>query len=159
MPWQCISRLGGLDVLVNTAAYQMSQPDGLTAISTGRFDRVMRTNLYGMFWLTKSALPHLRPGASVINSASVQAYKPGPRLPDYAMTKAAIVAFTQGLALQLAPEGLRVNAVAPGPVWTPLIPATMDEEKVARHVTASRSSGGGRRPRGRPRPGSTGSGR
>ncbi|MFF2147012.1 SDR family oxidoreductase [Kitasatospora sp. NPDC058190] len=131
LPDQCLTELGGLDILVNNAAYQMSQPDGLTAITSGQFDRVMRTNLYGMFWLTKAALPHLRPGSSIINSASVQAYKPSPHLLDYAMTKAAIVAFTQGLAQQLAPEGIRVNAVAPGPVWTPLIPATMDEEKVA----------------------------
>ncbi|PYC64806.1 NAD(P)-dependent dehydrogenase [Streptomyces tateyamensis] len=131
LPQQCLTRLGGLDILVNNAAYQMSQPDGLTAISTGQFDRVMRTNLYGMFWLTKAVLPHLRAGASIVNTASVQAYKPSPHLLDYAMTKAAIVAFTQGLAQQLAPQGIRVNAVAPGPVWTPLIPATMDEEKVA----------------------------
>ncbi|MFF3071742.1 SDR family oxidoreductase [Kitasatospora sp. NPDC057904] len=131
LPDQCLTDLGGLDILVNNAAYQMSQPDGLTAITTAQFDRVMRTNLFGMFWLTKAALPSLRPGASIINTASVQAYKPSPHLLDYAMTKAAIVAFTQGLAQQLAPDGIRVNAVAPGPVWTPLIPATMDEEKVA----------------------------
>lgn len=128
---RCVAELGGLNVLVNNAAYQMSQPDGLAAISTEQFDQVMRTNLYGMFWLTRAALPHLRPGSVIINSASVQAYKPSPHLLDYAMTKAAIVAFTHGLALQLAPERIRVNAVAPGPVWTPLIPATMDEEKVA----------------------------
>ncbi|MGW4892942.1 SDR family oxidoreductase [Kitasatospora sp. NPDC004240] len=128
---RCVDTFGGLDVLVNNAAYQMSRPEGLTAITTEQFDRVMRTNLYGMFWLTRAALPHLRPGGSVINTASVQAYKPSPHLLDYAMTKAAIVAFTQGLAMQLAPDGIRVNAVAPGPVWTPLIPATMDEEKVA----------------------------
>ncbi|MFD0263986.1 SDR family oxidoreductase [Kitasatospora indigofera] len=128
---RCLRELGALDILVNNAAYQMSQPDGLAAISTDQFDRVMKTNLYGMFWLTRAALPHLREGASVINTASVQAYKPSPHLLDYAMTKAAIVAFTQGLAVQLAPDGIRVNAVAPGPVWTPLIPATMDEEKVA----------------------------
>nr|WP_233290480.1 SDR family oxidoreductase [Kitasatospora sp. MBT66] len=128
---RCVRELGGLDVLVNNAAYQMSQPDGLAAISTDQFDRVMKTNLYGMFWLTRAALPHLRKGASVVNTASVQAYKPSPHLLDYAMTKAAIVAFTQGLAVQLAPDGIRVNAVAPGPVWTPLIPATMDEDKVA----------------------------
>ncbi|MER6364827.1 SDR family oxidoreductase [Kitasatospora sp. NPDC001527] len=129
---RCVRELGGLDVLVNNAAYQMSQPDGLAAISSDQFDRVMKTNLYGMFWLTQAALPHLREGASVVNTASVQAYKPSPHLLDYAMTKAAIVAFTQGLAVQLAPDGIRVNAVAPGPVWTPLIPATMDEDKVAR---------------------------
>ncbi|WP_030234943.1 SDR family oxidoreductase [Streptomyces sp. NRRL S-350] len=128
---RCTGTFGRLDILVNNAAYQMSRPDGLAAISTEQFDRVMRTNLYGMFWTTRAALPHLRPGASIINTASVQAYKPSPHLLDYAMTKAAIVAFTQGLALQLAPDGIRVNAVAPGPVWTPLIPATMDDEKVA----------------------------
>ncbi|MFD0275563.1 SDR family oxidoreductase [Kitasatospora sp. NPDC127111] len=128
---RCTDTFGRLDVLVNNAAYQMSQPDGLTAITTEQFDRVMKTNLYGMFWTTRAALPHLRAGASVINTASVQAYKPSPHLLDYAMTKAAIVAFTQGLAMQLAPDGIRVNAVAPGPVWTPLIPATMDEDKVA----------------------------
>ncbi|WP_329493622.1 SDR family oxidoreductase [Kitasatospora herbaricolor] len=128
---RCVQDLGGLDILVNNAAYQMSQPQGLSAIGSDQFDRVMKTNLYGMFWITKAALPHLREGASIINTASVQAYKPSPHLLDYAMTKAAIVAFTQGLAMQLAPDGIRVNAVAPGPVWTPLIPATMDEEKVA----------------------------
>ncbi|MEU1506040.1 SDR family oxidoreductase [Kitasatospora sp. NPDC005748] len=128
---RCVDVFGRLDILVNNAAYQMSQPDGLAAITTDQFDRVMRTNLYGMFWITRAALLHLREGASIINTASVQAYKPSPHLLDYAMTKAAIVAFTQGLAGQLAPDGIRVNAVAPGPVWTPLIPATMDEEKVA----------------------------
>ncbi|WP_055590913.1 SDR family oxidoreductase [Peterkaempfera griseoplana] len=131
LPARCVGELGGLDILVNNAAYQMSQPEGLAAITTGQFDRVMRTNLYGMFWITRAALPGLRPGASIINTASVQAYQPSPHLLDYAMTKAAIVAFTHGLAQQLAPEGIRVNAVAPGPVWTPLIPATMDEEQVA----------------------------
>ncbi|MEV4557930.1 SDR family oxidoreductase [Kitasatospora sp. NPDC049285] len=128
---RCVAELGGLDILVNNAAYQMSQPEGLAAISSEQFDRVLRTNLYGMFFTTRAALPHLRAGGSVINTASVQAYKPSPHLLDYAMTKAAIVAFTQGLAMQLAPHGIRVNSVAPGPVWTPLIPATMDEEKVA----------------------------
>ncbi|WP_371483183.1 SDR family oxidoreductase [Kitasatospora sp. NBC_00315] len=126
-----VDTLGGLDILVNNAAYQMSQPDGLAAISTDQLDRVMKTNVYAMFWLCRAALPHLRPGASVINTASVQAYRPSPHLLDYAATKGAIVTFTQGLAQQLAPEGIRVNAVAPGPVWTPLIPATMAPDKVA----------------------------
>ncbi|ROR35836.1 SDR family oxidoreductase [Kitasatospora cineracea] len=128
---RCVDGLGGLDVLVNNAAYQMSQPDGLAAITTEQFDRVVKTNLYAMFWLCRAALPHLRPGSSIINTASVQGYKPSPHLLDYAATKGAIVTFTQGLAQQLAPEGVRVNAVAPGPVWTPLIPATMDADKVA----------------------------
>ncbi|WP_031002489.1 SDR family oxidoreductase [Streptomyces sp. NRRL F-5727] len=119
--------LGGIDVLVNNAAYQMAQPDGIEAISTEQFDRVMKTNLYGMFWLTKAALPHMPRGASVINTTSVQGYQPSPPLLDYAMTKAAIVSFTHSLAQMLAERGIRVNAVAPGPVWTPLIPATMPD--------------------------------
>ncbi|MFF0066255.1 SDR family oxidoreductase [Streptomyces sp. NPDC005279] len=124
---QAVREFGRIDVLVNNAAYQMSQPDGITAISDEQFDRVMKTNLYGMFWLSKMALPHIPEGGSIINSASVQAYKPSPHLLDYAMTKGAIVTFTQGLAQMVASDGVRVNAVAPGPVWTPLIPATMPD--------------------------------
>ncbi|URM92416.1 glucose 1-dehydrogenase [Streptomyces sp. MRC013] len=121
------TEFGRIDVLVNNAAYQMARTEGIEGITTEQFDRVMRTNLYGMFWITKAALPHIPEGGCVINSASVQAYKPSPPLLDYAMTKGAIVTFTQGLAQDLAPRGIRVNAVAPGPVWTPLIPATMPE--------------------------------
>ncbi|MFD3961179.1 MULTISPECIES: SDR family oxidoreductase [Streptomyces] len=124
---RAVSDFGRIDVLVNNAAYQMSQPDGISAISTEQFDRVVRTNLYGMFWLSKFALPHIPAGGSVINTTSVQAYKPSPHLLDYAMTKGAIVTFTQGLAQMLASDGIRVNAVAPGPVWTPLIPATLPD--------------------------------
>ncbi|MFI8103897.1 SDR family oxidoreductase [Streptomyces sp. NPDC086023] len=124
-----VAELGGIDVLVNNAAYQMSQPDGIEAISTEQFDRVVRTNLYGMFWLSKLALAHMGAGASIINTTSVQAYKPSPHLLDYAMTKGAIANFTQGLAQMLAERGIRVNAVAPGPVWTPLIPATMPDTR------------------------------
>ncbi|MEU6812823.1 SDR family oxidoreductase [Streptomyces sp. NPDC046831] len=124
---RAVSEFGRIDVLINNAAYQMSQPDGIGAISTEQFDRVMRTNLYGMFWLSKMSLPHMRAGSSIINTTSVQAYKPSPHLLDYAMTKSAIVAFTQGLAQMVAEDGIRVNAVAPGPVWTPLIPATMPD--------------------------------
>ncbi|WP_416531153.1 SDR family oxidoreductase [Streptomyces coelicoflavus] len=124
---RAVAEFGGIDVLVNNAAYQMAQPDGIEAISTEQFDRVMRTNLYGMFWLTKFALPHIPAGGSVINTTSVQAYKPSPHLLDYAMTKGAIVTFTQGLAQMVAERGIRVNAVAPGPVWTPLIPATLPD--------------------------------
>ncbi|MET9445413.1 SDR family oxidoreductase [Streptomyces sp. NPDC006610] len=126
---RAVAELGGIDVLVNNAAYQMSQPDGIGAISTEQFDRVVRTNLYGMFWLCKAALPHMPAGGSIINSTSVQAYKPSPHLLDYAMTKGAIVTFTQGLAQMVAEDGIRVNAVAPGPVWTPLIPATMPDTR------------------------------
>ncbi|MEU6106172.1 SDR family oxidoreductase, partial [Streptomyces flaveolus] len=124
---RAVEEFGKIDILVNNAAYQMSQPDGIEAISTEQFDRVMRTNLYGMFWVTKHAVPHIPEGGRVINSASVQAYKPSPHLLDYAMTKSAIVTFTQGLAQMLIDRGIRVNAVAPGPVWTPLIPATLPD--------------------------------
>ncbi|MEU3405415.1 SDR family oxidoreductase [Streptomyces sp. NPDC006670] len=122
-----VGELGGIDLLVNNAAYQMAQPDGIEAITTEQFDRVMKTNLYGMFWLTKAALAHMPRGASVINTASVQGYQPSPHLLDYAMTKSAIISFTHNLAQMLAERGIRVNAVAPGPVWTPLIPATMPD--------------------------------
>ncbi|MFF9158918.1 SDR family oxidoreductase [Streptomyces longwoodensis] len=124
---RAVEEFGHIDVLVNNAAYQMSQPDGIEAITTEQFDRVLRTNLYGMFWLTKFALRHIPEGGSVINTTSVQAYKPSPHLLDYAMTKGAIVTFTQGMAQMVADRGIRVNAVAPGPVWTPLIPATMPD--------------------------------
>ncbi|MBT2407600.1 MULTISPECIES: SDR family oxidoreductase [unclassified Streptomyces] len=122
-----VAEFGRIDILVNNAAYQMAQPDGISAITTEQFDRVVRTNLYAMFWLSKGALPHMSAGASIINTTSVQAYKPSPALLDYAMTKGAIVTFTQGLAQMVASDGIRVNAVAPGPVWTPLIPATMPD--------------------------------
>jgi NAD(P)-dependent dehydrogenase (short-subunit alcohol dehydrogenase family) len=124
-----VEQLGGLDVLVNNAAYQMTQ-SGIADITTEQFDRVLKTNLYAMFWLCKAAIPHLGPGGSIINTSSVQAYQPSPGLLDYATTKAGIVNFTRGLAQELAPRGIRVNTVAPGPIWTPLIPATMPAEQV-----------------------------
>ncbi|UQA90828.1 SDR family oxidoreductase [Streptomyces halobius] len=124
---RAVKEFGRIDILVNNAAYQMSQPDGIQDITTEQFDRVMRTNLYAMFWLCKMALPHIPEGGSIINSTSVQAYKAGSHLLDYATTKGAIVTFTQGLAQMLASDGIRVNAVAPGPVWTPLIPATLPD--------------------------------
>ncbi|WP_460111004.1 SDR family oxidoreductase [Streptomyces sp. YKOK-J1] len=126
---RAVGEFGRIDVLVNNAAYQMSQPDGIQAITTDQFDRVLRTNLYGMFWLCKKALPYIPEGGAIINTTSVQAYKPSPHLLDYATTKGAIVTFTQGLAQMVASDGIRVNAVAPGPVWTPLIPATLPDIK------------------------------
>ncbi|GAA0584371.1 SDR family oxidoreductase [Kribbella sandramycini] len=126
---QTVSQLGGVDILVNNAAYQMSQ-SGIADITTEQFDRVLKTNLYAMFWLCKAAIPHLSPGSAIINTTSIQAYQPSPQLLDYATSKAGILNFTKGLAQELAPKGIRVNAVAPGPIWTPLIPATMPPEKV-----------------------------
>jgi NAD(P)-dependent dehydrogenase (short-subunit alcohol dehydrogenase family) len=124
-----VDELGGIDLLVNNAAYQMAQ-DGLASITTEQLDRVMKTNVYAMFWLCQAALPHLRAGSSILNTSSIQAYEPSPSLLDYATTKAAIVNFTRGLALELAEKGIRVNTVAPGPIWTPLIPATLPDEEV-----------------------------
>ena len=122
--------MGGLDILVNNAAYQMAQPGGITDITTEQFDRVMKTNLYAMFWLCRAAVPHMPSGSSIINTSSIQAQQSSAELMDYATAKAGIVAFTKALAQSLAQKGIRVNAVAPGPIWTPLIPATMPEEKV-----------------------------
>ncbi|OLM20221.1 dehydrogenase with different specificities [Pseudonocardia sp. Ae707_Ps1] len=125
-----VDALGGIDVLVSNAAYQMSQDEGLDDITTEQFDRVMKTNVYALFWLAKAAVPHMRPGASIIASSSVQAFQPSVHLLDYAASKAAVANMVQGLGHNLIGRGIRVNAVAPGPVWTPLIPATMDEKKL-----------------------------
>ncbi|MEU4483187.1 SDR family oxidoreductase [Micromonospora sp. NPDC023966] len=130
-----LSDLGGIDILVNNAAFQMSQDNGILDITTEQFDRVFKTNVYAMFWLCKLAVPHLPEGSAIINSSSIQAFNPSPQLLEYATTKAAIANFTKALALNLADRGIRVNAVAPGPVWTPLIPATMPEEKVKQFGT------------------------
>jgi NAD(P)-dependent dehydrogenase (short-subunit alcohol dehydrogenase family) len=127
---RAVREFGRIDLLVNNAAYQMSQDKGIAEITTEQFDRVFKTNVYAMFWLCKAAIEHMPPGSSIINSASIQAFQPSPHLLDYAASKGAIVNFTKGLALNLIDQGIRVNSVAPGPVWTPLIPATMPESKV-----------------------------
>lgn len=112
-------QLGGLDILVNNAAYQQSKAS-IADITHEQFDRTMKTNVYAMFWLTKAAVPLMKPGSSIINTASVNSVNPGEELLDYATTKGAIAIFTKGLAKQLGKKGIRVNGVAPGPVWTPL---------------------------------------
>ena len=114
--------LGGLDILVNNAARQKPHKD-IAEITTELFDWTLKTNLYAMFWITKAALKHMKPGSAIITTASVQGYDPSEDLVDYAMTKAAQVNFIKSLAKQLAPKGIRVNAVAPGPIWTPLQPS------------------------------------
>ncbi len=114
--------LGGLDILVNVAGKQTAQKD-IADITTAEFDATFRTNVYAMFWLCKAALPHLPPGATIVNTTSIQSYQPSKTLLDYAPTKAAITAFTHALAKQVATKGIRVNAVAPGPFWTPLQPS------------------------------------
>jgi NAD(P)-dependent dehydrogenase (short-subunit alcohol dehydrogenase family) len=116
---KAVEGLGRLDILVNNAGKQIYNED-LTTIDDEQFDDAFKTNVYAMFWITKAALPHLVPGSAIINTTSVQAYKPSEILVDYASTKATINAFTKALAQQLAPKGIRVNAVAPGPIWTPL---------------------------------------
>lgn len=111
--------LGGLDILVNNAAYQQSKAS-IDEISFDQFDRTLKTNLYAMFYITKTAVPLMKPGSAIINTTSVNAVDPGEELLDYATTKAGIAIFTKGLAKQLAKRGIRVNGVAPGPIWTPL---------------------------------------
>ncbi len=127
-----LHKFGKLDVLVNNAAEQHEQAD-LTDISEGQLLRTFRTNVFGYFFLTQAALPHLQSGATIVNTTSVTAYRGSPQLIDYSATRGAIVAFTRSLSSALADRGIRVNAVAPGPIWTPLIPASFDEEKVAEH--------------------------
>jgi len=118
-----LRELGGLDILVNNAGKQVTQED-IGEITDEQFDHTLKTNVYAMFWLTKAAVPHLPAGSTIINTTSIQAYNPSPTLVDYATTKASINNFTKGLAQQLAPKGIRVNAVAPGPIWTPLQPSS-----------------------------------
>ncbi|WP_380169540.1 SDR family oxidoreductase [Jannaschia sp. R86511] len=125
-----VDELGGLDVLVNNAAFQMSH-ETIEEISDEEWDHTWATNMSAIFHITKAALPHLRPGASIINSSSINSDMPRPNLAPYAATKAAIANFTASLSQLLGERGIRVNSVAPGPVWTPLIPSTMPEDAVA----------------------------
>jgi NAD(P)-dependent dehydrogenase (short-subunit alcohol dehydrogenase family) len=126
---QVISGLGRLDILVNNAAEQHPQ-ESILNISAEQLERTFRTNIFSMFFMVKAALPHLKEGARIINTTSVTAYRGSPQLLDYSSTKGAIVAFTRSLSQGLAKQGIHVNGVAPGPIWTPLIPSTFPEEKV-----------------------------
>jgi len=126
---RAFAEFGRLDVLINNAAFQMSH-ERVEEFPTDEFDRTFKTNVYAMFWLCRAAVPRMKPGACIINTASRQAYNPSPQLLAYAPTKAAIVNFTKALSQLTMKNGIRVNAVAPGPVWTPLIPATLPQEQV-----------------------------
>ena len=125
-----VDELGGIDILVNNAAFQRTYAE-LTDISSEEWDTTLRTNIYAPFFLCKAAVPHMEPGSAIINTTSIQSKSPSPELLAYATTKGAISNFTAGLAQMLGSKGIRVNAVAPGPIWTPLIPSTMPPEKVS----------------------------
>jgi NAD(P)-dependent dehydrogenase (short-subunit alcohol dehydrogenase family) len=135
-----VKGFGGLDILVNNAAFQMTH-SSILEIPAEEIDRVFRTNVYSMFYLCQAAIPQMPAGASIINTSSIQAYQPKPHLLHYAASKAAIVNFTKGLSQELAERGIRVNAVAPGPVWTPLIPASnMDTESFGQNAPLKRAA-------------------
>lgn len=127
---QTVQELGRLDILVNNAAEQHPQ-ESIEQITAEQLERTFRTNIFSMFFLTKAALPHLKEGSTIINTTSVTAYHGNAQLLDYSSTKGAIVAFTRSLSQMLVEKGIRVNGVAPGPIWTPLIPSTFPEDKVA----------------------------
>jgi NAD(P)-dependent dehydrogenase (short-subunit alcohol dehydrogenase family) len=126
---RAIREFGHIDLLINIAAFQSTHEE-LGEITSEEFDRTLKTNVYALFWLCRAIMPAMRPGSAVINAASIQSYDPSAHLLPYAATKAAIVSMTKTLSVMGMKGGIRVNAVAPGPVWTPLIPATMSEEKV-----------------------------
>lgn len=127
---RAVKQFGRIDILVNNAAEQAKSAERFEQLTAERVERTFRVNILAMFSLVRYALPHMREGASIINTASIQAYQPSPQILDYASTKGAIVTFTKGLAQELIGRGIRVNCVAPGPVWTPIIPQSFPAEKV-----------------------------
>lgn len=126
---RAVQEFGTIDILVNNAAFQRTH-QSIQEVPSEEFEYTFRTNIFAMFYLCKAALPHMQPGSSIINVASIQAYQPSQSLLAYASTKGAIITFTKALAQDAIQQGVRVNVVAPGPVWTPLIPSTMPEEQV-----------------------------
>jgi hypothetical protein len=128
---QAIQTFGRIDILINNAAVQYPEKGGLEGIKMENLHHTFRTNVYGMFYLTQAALPHIDKGGAIVNTTSITAFHGNPTLIDYSSTKGAIVSFTRSLAKSLVDKGIRVNAVAPGPVWTPLIPASFDAKSVA----------------------------
>jgi NAD(P)-dependent dehydrogenase (short-subunit alcohol dehydrogenase family) len=139
---EAVKQLGGLDIIVSNAGRQQSHPS-IADISTEQFDWTMKTNIYAPFWIIRTALPHLQPGSAIIGTTSEQAYDPSPDLYDYAQTKAATMNYVKSLAKQLGPKGIRVNGVAPGPIWTPLqVSGGATQEKLQQF--------GGNTPLGRP---------
>ncbi|MBP1844604.1 NAD(P)-dependent dehydrogenase (short-subunit alcohol dehydrogenase family) [Rhizobium petrolearium] len=128
---RAVDELGHLDILVNNAAFQRTYAD-IADITAAEWDETFKTNIYAPFFLSKAAIPHMKPGSAIINTTSIQSRQPSPQLLAYASTKGALSNFTAGLAEMVAEKGIRVNAVAPGPIWTPLIPSTMPAEKAAK---------------------------
>jgi NAD(P)-dependent dehydrogenase (short-subunit alcohol dehydrogenase family) len=131
-----IERFGRIDILVNNAAEQ-HEVDSITELSAEQLDRTFRTNVFSYFYMTKAALPHMEKGSSILNTTSITAFRGNKTLLDYSATRGAIVSFTRSMSQSLMEKDIRVNAVAPGPIWTPLIPASFDAEKVAEHGTSA----------------------